>query len=366
MDDYNINVLSEAKNEYSCRLLSILTPVVIDGVKSIFNDAERLCIENDEVDKYLMTFQNFLSRVPKWNESLIEEESSRIISSTGCNYLEDLITCVHIAQLKVLTSVRVSQKQKKIDLDIPKLSLFIHQVYSSFARKLYKNVYLFEKIITPLQYQKNMRECEILCKESILEVIRSSIPVEQILRSYIDETVDEEVVHEISEKEIEKELDESVEQTDKNNEGDGLDEFSKTPILKLEKNELLNTENSFSDTSASESATRDVTNTATPSDTELFETKSLLTFNDMDSVLDMGTNKEQEVEAPKTIERLEQISEVNMQRRKEEEDEEDEEDDNLEIFDDNNIKLDIDDVGELSNSIKLDTPILLGDIELLD
>ena len=62
MDDYNINVLSEAKNEYSCRLLSILTPVVIDGVKSIFNDAERLCIENDEDDKYLMTFQNFLSR----------------------------------------------------------------------------------------------------------------------------------------------------------------------------------------------------------------------------------------------------------------------------------------------------------------
>ena len=51
-----------------------------------------------------------------------------------------------------------------------------------------------------------MRECELLCKESILEVIRTSIPVEKILRSYIDETVDEEVVHEISEKEIEKEM----------------------------------------------------------------------------------------------------------------------------------------------------------------
>jgi hypothetical protein len=95
------------------------------------------------------------------------------------------------------------------------------------------------------------------------------------------------------------------------------------------------------------------------------ETKSILTFNDMDSVLDMGTNQEQEVEAPKTIERLEQISEANMQRRKEEEEEEDDED-NLEIFDDSNIKLDIDDVGELSNSIKLDTPILLDDIEELN
>jgi hypothetical protein len=352
MDDYNVNVLSEAKNEYSCRLLSILTPVIIDGVKSIFNDAERLCIENDEVDKYLMTFQNFLSRVPKWNESIIEDECSRIISTTGCNYLEDLITCVHIAQLKVLTSVRVSQKQKKIDLDIPKLSLFVHQVYSTFARKLYKNVYLFEKIITPLQYQKNMRECEILCKESILEVIRSTIPVEKILRSYIDETVDEEVVHEISEKEIEKEVEEPVEKTDEPNktEATDADDFSKTPILKLEKNETLKTEDSPMETAPTTSS----------------ETKSILTFNDMDSVLDMGTNQEQEVEAPKTIERLEQISEANMQRRKEEEEDDDDDEDNLEIFDDSNIKLDIDDVGELSNSIKLDTPILLDDIEELN
>lgn len=355
MDDYNMNVLSEAKNEYSCRLLSILTPVVIGGVKSIFSDAEKLCIENDEADKYLMTFQNFLSRVPKWNESIIEDECSRIVSATGCNYLEDLITCVHIAQLKVLTSVRVSQKQKKIDLDIPKLSLFIHQVYSVFARKLYKNVYLFEKIITPLQYQKNMRECEILCKESILEVIRNSIPVEKILRSYIDETVDEEVVHEITEKEIEKEVETPVENTETSDKvKEEEEDFSKTPVLKLEKNEMESLENKHVES--------EIKNEATDSDDS---SKSVLTFNDMDSVLDMGTNKEEVIEAPKTIERLEQISEANMQRRKEEEEEDDDED-NLEIFDDSNIKLDLDDVGELSNSIKLETPILLDDIEELN
>ena len=124
---------------------------------------------------------------------------------------------------------------------------------------------------------------------------------------------------------------------------------------------MLNTEGSLSDTSAS--TNNDVTNTMTRSDTEPSETKSVLTFNDMDSVLDMGTNQEEEVEAPKTIDRLEQISESNMQRRKEEEEEDE---DNLEIFDDSNIKLDIDDVGELSNSIKLDTPILLDDIEELN
>ena len=67
MDDYNVNVLSEAKSEYSNRLVSILTPLIVEGIKSIFNEADKLCINNDEEDKYLMTFQNFLSRVPKWN-----------------------------------------------------------------------------------------------------------------------------------------------------------------------------------------------------------------------------------------------------------------------------------------------------------
>lgn len=370
MDDYNVNVLSEAKNEYSCRLLSILSPVVIDGVKSIFNDAERICIENDEDDKYLMTFQNFLSRVPKWNDSIIQDECRRIISVTGCNYLEDLLTCVHIAQLKILTSVRVSQKQKKIDLDIPKLDTFIHQVYTSFARKLYKNVYLFEKIITPLQYQKNMRECEILCKESILEVIRSSIPVEKILRSYIDETVDEEVVHEITEKEIEKEVEE--EQPDEKAQeaaAKEAEEFSKTPILKLEKNAELSMDESSSETQTSHAHTPSTTETSSNNEDGYTGSnkKSVgISFNDFDNVLDMGTNKQESIEAPKTIERLEQISEINHQRRREEEDDDDDDDDNLEIFDDNNINLDVSDIHDLSKELKIDTQPLLDDIEVLN
>ena len=45
--------------------------------------------------------------------NIIEEEKKRIIENSGCGYLEDLITCVHIIQLKALTCVRVGQKQKK-------------------------------------------------------------------------------------------------------------------------------------------------------------------------------------------------------------------------------------------------------------
>ena len=216
MDDYNVNVLSEAKNEYSSRLVTILSPLMIEGVKSIFDEACKLCLDNDENEKYLMTFQNFLSRVPKWNSNIIDEETKRIITQSKCSYLEDLLTCVHITQLKILTSIRVSQKQKKIDINIPKLNIFIHKCYISFARKIYSNVYLFEKDIMPLAFQKNMRETELICQESILRVIRDNMPVETILRAYIDQTVDEEIIEETIEKTVEESQDktENVQNTD--------------------------------------------------------------------------------------------------------------------------------------------------------
>lgn len=154
MDDFVLSNLQESKNEWCSRLISIFTPLVAEGVKSIFNEAWKMCVDNDEVSKYLMTFQNLLSRVPKWNSVIIEEERKRIIERSGCNYLEDLITCVHIIQLKVLTSIRVGNKQKKIDISIPKLDHFIHKIYIHVARKVYMNVYLFEKNINPLQMQK--------------------------------------------------------------------------------------------------------------------------------------------------------------------------------------------------------------------
>ena len=90
--------LQESRNEWVSRLVNILTPFIVEGFKSIFTESYKLCMENDEEEKYLMTFQNFLSRVPKWNNSIVDEETERIIKKSGCSYLEDLLTCVHITQ----------------------------------------------------------------------------------------------------------------------------------------------------------------------------------------------------------------------------------------------------------------------------
>ena len=148
--------LGESKNEWCARLVNTLTPALIDGLKSIFKEALELCEENEETNKYLMTFQTFLSRIPKWNDTIVEKERERIEKFTKCGYLEDLIqaTSSNLRRLRVF----VWDKQKKIDIDIPSADRFIHNVYINLARKLYTNVYLFEADLPPLELQKNNRQ----------------------------------------------------------------------------------------------------------------------------------------------------------------------------------------------------------------
>jgi hypothetical protein len=193
MDDYTSNVLTESKNEWSILLMNYLTPHVIDGFRSIFNESVQICDKNDEMDKYLMTFQNLLTRIPKWNQQMIETERERIIKLCNCSYLEDLMTCVHIVQLKILSCVRVGSETKKINIDIPDFCTFLHNVYTNVARKLYSNIYLFEIDIAELEVQRRNREFELLVQTCIMNTIRDRIPVEALLRQYIDETQEVEV-----------------------------------------------------------------------------------------------------------------------------------------------------------------------------
>ena len=312
MDDFVLSNLQESRNEWCSRLLSILCPLVIEGIRSIYNEAWKMCADNGEATKYLMTFQNLLSRVDKWNSVIIEEERKRIIERSGCNYLEDLITCVHIIQLKVLTCIRVGNKQKKIDISIPKLDHFIHKVYINVARKVYKNVYLFERNITSLMIQKNNRELEQIVQECILIAIRESIPTEAIIRAYMDESVEheEEVI-----------IENLVEPGDKSNDP----VIQKTPEPSAEPI-----------TPSSDKIAETIVAPVSPGVKNLDDENPItrISFNDYDSVLDPLSNKVENINAPKTEDRLEAISADRYFKRKLEEEDSDDDDDRIKIHTD--------------------------------
>jgi len=318
MDDFNVSALHESKNEWGSRLLTIFTPLIIDGFKSILSESIKLCKENGEMEKYLMTFQNLISRIPKWNSQIIETERKRIIEKSGCNYLEELITCVHIIQLKLLTAIRVGQKQKKIDINVPKLDEFIHKTYINVARKVYKNIYLFEIKIPSLQIQKNNRELEIIVQECVLNTLRESIPVETILKAYMDEVVEEEVTEEVKEEIIETPI---------------IDNTPTSPSSNLQNQPPI-------------------------------ANRSSINFNDSDYVQNADGVVET-VNAPKTFERLEEISNIRAQQNAQQNNEDD--DDDKICISDVPFSLGSDDVNHIEDpTINLLPDLLIDDIEILN
>ena len=338
MDDFTLSTLNESRNEWCARLVSILTPLIIEGYNSMFDESWNMCKDNDEQEKYLMTFQNLIARVPKWNQEIIQTECKRIIDKSNCNYLEELISCVHIIQLKLLTCIRVGKTQKKIDISIPVLHEFIHKTYIFTARKLYANIYLYESTIPPLQKQKNLRELELIVQDAVLLSIRDSMPIENILKAYMDETVEYDVSKEVIEEKIEIEPEPDQEE----------DASTQKTIINSD-----NLEDKIKDQEQT---------------IKQLAEKNTLTFNDVDKTLNEH-NEEVEISAPKNIERLEEISELRNKQRREEEEEDDDEIFNSKIkINDTPVNLTELDIHDLSVKPKINLEIsdpILDDVEVL-
>lgn len=341
MDDFSPLSLGESKNEWCARLLNILTPAIVQGLKSIYDEAWKLCNDNKEKDKYLMTFQNFLTRVPKWNSTIIDTEKTRIIETSGCTYLEEIITCVHVIQLKILTCVRVGSKQKKIDINVPSVNDFIHKIYIHVARKIYTNIYLFEKNIAPLQIQENNSKVEMIIKECILNAVRDSIPVEGILRAYMDETEEQDV-----------EVKEVVEPLP--------DEPAPATVA------------ATATAVATDTTNDDNVKVSSPSTTEIIEeykkttdfTNNTISFSDNDSVVD-ETGNTSIINSPKDEENLAELEKTRVSLQSNDDDDDEDEEERLTIGE--NVKLDIIDINDLNKaSAPLELALPELDFEVLE
>jgi hypothetical protein len=187
MDDFIPQTLNESLNEWCARLVNVLTPRVIENIWKLLEEARRTAMDAKQLDKYLLSFQQLLQFVPKWSTSQVEEVRKYIIQKSGCHHLEELITCAHIILTKALVCARPGNRQKQLNVSIPKIDVFIHKVFIKSAGHAYRNAYLFEKEVSNLQKQRNMLELEKLVHRAILDVIRENIPEEEIIRAFLDE-----------------------------------------------------------------------------------------------------------------------------------------------------------------------------------
>ena len=176
-----VNVYADAKGEYTRQLCQYLTP----ALHKYFLDMLEKAKEGDEKTKYLINFQTLLEGIADWNIDKVQRETQHIAINTQCDYLEELLTAVFIAHTKVLSAIRLTNKNRKLQITIPKMDHFLHRTLRECARHLWTNAFLFSTTGTTFERQKNMREVESLINDGILLGIRTMLPVKSILREYL-------------------------------------------------------------------------------------------------------------------------------------------------------------------------------------
>ena len=183
MDKYSKAVLTDAKQEYTRGLTDVLIEPIYKGLKSIY-DTSRKTSKSNKLNT-LKTFQTLLSKTPKWGDDKINKEVTLIKESSDCDYLEDLVTAVFVTHAKILISIKSKNKTDTIDLNVPKLTYFIHMIYIQCARNFWRQPWLFHTGYNSLDLQRNLIKAENLIKESILETIRKLLPIKEVLQQYL-------------------------------------------------------------------------------------------------------------------------------------------------------------------------------------
>jgi hypothetical protein len=191
-EELSANALVDAKNEYTKLLTSYLTPCITEGFISLYDDAKNEKEEKQHDSRYddyseIQIFQDFIKKIPKWNQDIIDKESDRIIQKSKCDWLDRLLYGVFVSNAKVLSIVRIQpKKDDKMKLKIPKLRNFIHKCYVECGRELYKVAYLFDdEDITTIEKQKNIRDINSIVKDGIIESVRKLLPIQDILKDCI-------------------------------------------------------------------------------------------------------------------------------------------------------------------------------------
>ena len=206
MGDSIAGVYSDARSEYTKQLCGILIPSYFQFYLTILEKAREESVKTNDPKKLLWHFQMFLNDIPEWNMEKVNTEIGQIQSSCGCDYLEDLLTAVFIAHTKVLTAIRVSNKQKKVQITVPKVEHFLFKVLCETSKLLWGSSFLFREGIPAIEKQQNYRSIETLLGEGILQAVRAMVPVKSILRDFVSMDDDKEEAEEEKAEKEEKEM----------------------------------------------------------------------------------------------------------------------------------------------------------------
>ncbi len=193
MERFDAACLTDAKKEYTQRLVRKLKTPFCEKIFSILKEVKEQCNDMHEDDKVLIYFQDKLEKVPEWDDVKIEQFNSYIIAQTKCDYIEELLQAVFIIHTKILAVIQHHNSTKKSELKLPSIENFIFQAFINTCRDMWKFAYLFKDSKNSCEFQQNTNICEDKIGKSIIDTIDDMLPVRDMLVEHVREyTVNDE------------------------------------------------------------------------------------------------------------------------------------------------------------------------------
>jgi len=201
----------EARREYTEQIVIFLNTALYDEFYILWKDS---LTENSK--EPMMRFQEKLEEVVDWDEKTMIKVTDRCIHKSSCKFLDNLITAVFVAHMKILLSIKNANKKDRYKVQVPTPNKFLYECMMQCSREFWKSPYLFyqnesQNKITKVQIQKNLRQAEDIISSAIRNTIRGMLPVKEILGDVIDYDARGDLILDIIKKEEPSK--ESVEQT---------------------------------------------------------------------------------------------------------------------------------------------------------
>jgi len=180
----NLGIVVEAKQQYTKQLINVMRPIIYERLFDIYSESIEKCERKDDL---LICFQHELQQVPKWNSDVIKEATAKIVDS--CSYINDLITAVFLSNVRILTSVKMNAKKRQVKLVVPTNETFVHKVYVNVSKSIYNDPFTFSNKRYGGNVLRNMHDVFPLIELSIEDTVRDMLPIQNILESYLGDTM---------------------------------------------------------------------------------------------------------------------------------------------------------------------------------
>lgn len=187
----NQQLFLKIQETYTDYLIDVLTPVIFEGLQSIYKAAKSNAIAANKPNDVLRTFQELVQGITDWNREKLANETHRIKVATHTTaYFDDLVFAVCKCNVILLSySDNITSPTLTAFFDRFDTVDFVHRCYIECGKDAFNCPYLFYDEVEPLDVKRSHLMLVSKIKEAIQRAIRKILPYETLVKEFLTNTL---------------------------------------------------------------------------------------------------------------------------------------------------------------------------------